>query len=346
MQEITVRSAAKGTWNSDLTTLKFSLFHLREWVESANNENSRSIFLDFWQGNTLIAKSAGLVLLEKKKTLGKQLFFFAPPSTFDGLPETMSACLDALARYARKNNYSRIKQFPFDSKTNNAFEAKKYNVSGFTEYILKLDDEYQHFKPGQDLKKKLRLAEKAETEFHVSSNIAHLDLLIDLMHETQKRRMERDHEHYNLFAFKNVTLESLRYLIEQKVAVLYYSLNNGNIHYLTLSLEFGNKAYGLYTGADSFAYQHGLPGFMATKLAQHYLNRGYSYFNIGTNISNKNEDVNISNFKKQIGCVAVDVYCAHSQFLTFPQTIITLAQKAGKKLPHNHITKKMAKAIG
>jgi hypothetical protein len=343
--DITITCGAKATWNNDLTNLKFSLLHIKEWIESISCETCRPIFLDFRRGEKVVAKAAGLVLLEKKKTLGKQLFFYAPPSTIDGLPQTMSDCLEALAAYSRKNHFSRIKQFPFDLKTHQPFDAHKYKVTAYKEYIFNLDAEYLTFKPGPGLRKKLQLAENAATEFHVSNDIEHLDLLIDLMQKTQDMRVERHCEKYNLFSFKYVNRESLKYLIEQKKAIIYYSLNHGEIHYLTLSLEFDNKAYGLYNGTDAFGYENGLPAFMATKLAHYYQLKGFGYFNLGANPPNKIEDFNLSNFKKQLGCTPVDVYCAHSEFLTFPQTIITLAMKAGKKLPHNGITKTVMKAI-
>lgn len=315
-------------WNSDLENFQYSLFHLREWVESVSTPTLHPIYIDLYDGEIKIGKIAGLKIVRNKWLNIKQLFFYASPSLIEATELIAEKCLKALVTFAKENRYINLRCAPLDSKMHTTYNTCNLRKITYNEYIIRFDNSFNDFKPGQGLKKKLHLAARVDTQFCSSANpVKDLDLMLQLMNITKNKRTENSRSNYNPFSLRFVTAESLLKLIETGKGKIYHSLNAEEIHYVTLSLENGKQAYGLYNGTNEFGYKNGIPGFMAFMLSQYYNKNGFEYFNLGASLDNKEDDFHLSNFKKQVGCVPYPVFTIKSDYLIYPYKALIAARK-------------------
>ncbi len=326
-------------WNDDLTKYKYSLFHLKEWVESVANPDLTPIYIDIFENESKIGKIAGLIVSEKKWLYGRQLFFYSGPSIIYVDKLINEKCISAIYNFAVNNGFSRVFLFPLDSKSPESIDLPFLKKYQYFEYVLKLKNEYLHHKHGSGIQKKLNLALKANTEFHKSETpIEDMLLMVKMMEKTKQLRLQKSRKDYKLFSIMYVNLKTLYKLIHNKLGVVYYSLNNGEKHFVTLSLEHNNQVYGLYNGTDEFGYKNGLPGFMATKLAHYYMRNGADYFNLGASLDNKEDEYHLSNFKKQIGCIPQPVFTYKSDYLVNPQKTMVKILKYAKNQPYINVS--------
>jgi len=327
-------------WNSDLENFQYSLFHLREWVESVSTPTLHPIYIDLYEGEIKIGKIAGLIILEKVWLYGKRLFFYSGPSLINDTPELAEHCLKALVNFAIQNRFSKFKHTPLDSKTQSNIHLKGIQKIPYYEYIINFSAGYENFKPGQDLKKKLRLAAAANTEFHKSkSPLKDLDLMVNMLNKTKLLRINRDRKNYNIFSLQYVNKNTIQNLIKSGKGVIYHSLNDNEKHCVTLCFEHINQAYGIYISTDEFGYKNGITAFIATELSKLYQSNGFKYFNLGASIDDKEDDTHLANFKIKLGCIKQQVSTCYTDFLIFPQTLIDKINKAEKKLPKNSLTR-------
>jgi hypothetical protein len=337
-QKIIVHEVADSNWNDSLEGYHYSIFHIREWLESVRTEKTLPVYLDIYLGEKIIAKISGIFTYDSIHP-GRILYFYSAPAMHQDAPEAgYGPCLDALIPFARANGCNLVLISFLDSKQRTAPDSRFFKLIKTQEFILDLKGGYPSHKPGSGLKKKLNLAQQANTMFVKDSSPQWLDVLFNLLETTKKERLLKKRRDYDPLSFKAVTRESLLKLIHSGKGVFHIAQNHGAVHYLSLELVHNGKGYGLYNGTDLFGYQNGLPAWTITRSAIEFIQEGAEYLNLGGTISTREDGEKLAHFKKQLGAIPADVYVLKSDFIRFPYRLINPFINMARILPYNPFT--------
>jgi hypothetical protein len=335
---IVVREASKVNWNESLEGYDFSIFQIKEWLESIETKKTRPVFLDIVNGDETIAKISGIITRQTTQ-FGKVLYFYSGPALKKGANEEQyNNCLEAVIPYAKKHRCSMVLMDYMDSKQRTKPTSIHFKYQYTKEYIADLANDYKTHKPGSGLKQKLKKAAMADVIFKKDNAAELLEVLIKLQHTTKKVRLNKKRNDYNPFIFDCVNKESLLKLIHSGKAAFHYVIKNNDIHYISMDMEHNNKSYGLYNGADAYAYENGIPAWAITQSALKYMDEGFQYLNLGATAYYREDSIHLANFKQQLGGKPANVCIMKTDFLIFPYKLINPIINLGRKIPYNPIT--------
>jgi hypothetical protein len=225
-----------------------------------------------------------------------------------------------------------------DSKRRTKPTSTFFKYQQTQEYIIDLDNDFRTRRPSRSLKQNLMKAAKAEVIFKKENSAKLLDVLIKLQQITKKVRLNKNRNDYNPFIFDCVNKETLLKLVHSGKAAFHYAIKDDEIHYISLELEHNNKSYGLYNGADAFAYENGIPSWAITQSALKYMEEEKQYLNLGATAYYREDSVHLAKFKEQLGAKPANVCIMKTDFLIFPYNLINPIINLGRKIPYNPIT--------
>ncbi|MFT3740005.1 MAG: GNAT family N-acetyltransferase [Breznakibacter sp.] len=303
----------KSEWQAKLKDFKYSFFISPEWIESAQNEKCRPVYLDFVIQNQVKAKIAGLEI-NGGALLGKQLYFYSGPAMAVYDDDTHRQCYGMLLDYARTCGYSKLSVRPFDQRIHHKADVVGYKVIRSEE--LKL-----YFAPNEEIKKfsfgfkqNVKKARKAGVEFHESQSEELFDKLFELIGVTQKVRTGKYGVEYNPLGLLNLNENTLRNLIRTGGAKFYYATLEGKVVSIQLNIEFDNRTYGFLMGSDTGAYKIGAPSFLDANIIQQVHSKLYHDYNLGGAPSGEEGGQGIIRYKESMGAERYATYGYYSPF--------------------------------
>jgi hypothetical protein len=328
---IRIIQSDEAQWKAALSDYQYSLFLAPEWIESVTDERHTALYLDFYNGNTQVAKLSGLICMESR-VKGTQLYFYAAPAF---RPETVGLfddCHRALKEWAAQQGYSRIIIGSYDQQALNRCQVKGFFTNLRYEYIVdfKREETVGNFSTG--FKKNYKKAQKLGTTFHSVSGKDQIEQLLSLMGITNEIRVNKYGNRYNPFYLKNLDAQSLEKLVGSGVGKIYYTLTDNQVYSMQFNVERDKKSYGLLMGSDNFAYKNGLPSYVDYNLIEIYRDNGFSYYNSGGGPVEAGGE-GIEQYKKSMGAEKSVFAGSTTNFLVFPQKILNPLLNLGRKLP-------------
>lgn len=342
---LTIKSITRDDYVSDLMLFRHSLFIRPEWIEPVCNGNKKPLYLNVYNGDALIGKIAGVV--RKRAFFSQDLYFYSEPALELYNQETLNACLQALIAYAKENRLVRLTFNYLDQQSSLVpDQGLDLKIKKTEEFVIELDGAYQSFKPGNNFRNKLKKASRAQTEFHRATSTEMVDALVQFLTVTSNIRVSKKRHAYNVFTYKYVDKQVLKRFVAEGAGVFYYATNNGEVNYISLCYEAGDRAYELYNGTNSFGYSNGLTGWMVTKRSEHYQSLNYKYFNMGGIPHEKGDRANLAGFKIQSGCVSKKVYIAKTDFIVYPEKALNIFLNLGRLVPYNGFVRYLIRLVG
>ena len=317
-QQIIVSRADVQSWNESLESFQYSLFQLKEWVDSVSDSKRKPFFLNLFYKDELVGKICG-VISNEKPLLGKLMYCFSGPAyKYPKNEELYKNCLEALVYYAKSKKYSRVYIDFWDSQWREPVYSELYKTIEWHEYVLELLNGEKYEIRSKDIRRKVRTAQSAGVEFGISFNSEMVGKLFEFMEYTRFFRLKKNRKSYNLINVPYVTRSSLEKLLLSKKAICHFAHQNGDIHYISLSLLNNGRVYGLLNGADEIGYTLSLPASSISGI----FNDEVSYLNFGASVEDRQDNLNLDVFKRKMGAVPHSVYVFRSNYLKQPQKIL------------------------
>jgi hypothetical protein len=345
ISQVKAISCHKEKWVQELEHFNHSLFMLPEWLEVVETPKRIPIYFDIESNNKLIGKASGLIIKDNR-IKGKQLFFYSGPSLIHNDAEIYNQCLDAIKHFATQHRFSRISMLYFDHRLPHKPQSPHFRSYVMVESIIHLQTDYCDFKPGSSLRKKRNTAIRVQTSYFHSRETKELNRLSELAEITLNRRKKRHQSDYKKLEFPYFTEDLLPKLMKSGLGNMYCTMNpDGLTHFISVTMEHKNSSYGLFNGCDEFGYQNGLPGYLILQLSQEYQKKGFERFNLGGAPAISNERGKLIQFKEETGGKLNKLYVAKTDFLVFPQNAMNPFINLARKMPYNHISRKLSQLL-
>lgn len=312
---VTIKQADVHIWNEELEKLHYSLFLLREWIESVSSDKHVAIYLDFFHKDELVGKICGIIIQESLLK-GRLLYCFSGPAfKYPDDGELYKECLEALVLFANRQKCSRVYVDFWDSQWDKPVCSKLYKTIEWQEYAVGLLNGEKYEIHSKNIRKKIRSAQSAGFETGMDNNPDLIDKLFEFMEYTRIIRARRNRKNYNLINVNYVTKSSLKKLLQTKKAICHFGHQNGDIHYISFSIVNKERVYGLLNGADEKGYELGLPAFTISGM----FGDEVRYVNFGASIADEQDNANLDAFKRKLGAVSHSVYVFRTKYLRQPQ---------------------------
>lgn len=312
---VNVKQADVHSWNEELEKLHYSLFQLREWIESVSTDKRVAIFLDFFHKDELVGKICGIITQESLLK-GRLLYCFSGPAfKYPDDGELYKQCLEALVFFAYCQKCSRVYVDFWDSQWDKPVRSNIFKTIEWQEYAVGLLNGEKYEIHSKNIRKKIRSAQSAGVEIGLDNNPDLIDKLFEFMEFTRIHRARKNRKKYKLINVNYVTKSSLKKLLETKKAICHFGHLNGDIHYISFSIMNKERLYGLLNGADEKGYELGLPAFTISGMFKDDVR----YVNFGASIEDKHDNANLDAFKRKMGAVPHSVYVFKTNYLRQPQ---------------------------
>ncbi len=330
-ETIIIKQSEASQWKAGISEYNYSLFLSPEWINSVSDSTHQPLFLDFFQGNSLVAKLSGLICKESRLK-GTQLYFYAAPAFLPDTLHLFDACHEVLKQWAIDEKYSRIIIASYDQQTVQQCRIKDFYTNLRYEYIVDFKSDNGLGKFATGFKKNYKKAQKLGATFYQDNQNGSLDRLLTLMGVTKDLRVNKYGCSYNPFYLKNMSSQSLRKLVESGVGKVYCACVYDKVCSVQLNIEDGNQSYGLLMGSDDSAYKSGLPSFVDYNLIEQYKSQGFLYYNPGGGPQDAGGS-GIEQYKKAMGAEKFVFAGSTTNFLVYPQKLLNPLLYLGRKLP-------------
>ena len=318
-------------WSACLSKYNYSLFLSPQWIESVSDNNHHPLYLDFIQGDKVVAKISGLICKESRLK-GRQLYFYAAPAFLSDTIHLFDACYQALRQWAIEKHFSRVIIASYDQQTVKQCGVKGFYLNLRYEYVVDFKSNGGPGKFATGFKKNYKKAQKLGATFHLDNQNGGLNRLLELLGITKDLRTNKYGCSYNPFYLKNMNAESLRRLVESGAGKLYCACVDDKVCSVQLNIECDKKSYGLLMGSDDSAYKNGLPSFVDYNLIEQYQIMGFNYYNPGGGPTDAGGS-GIEQYKKAMGAQKFIFTGATTNFLVYPQKLLNPLLFIGRRLP-------------
>jgi hypothetical protein len=333
------------TWSETLNEYNYSLFITHAWVESLTNSTKKPIYLDFFSGDTGIAKIAGFSF-DSGLFWQRKLLFYAGPALKSNLPETSAdKCIDALLRYAKKYRYSRVVLLSYDYPYS-SINWKMLGLSERSEFIIDLLQEKETINKSisRESKRLITRAIEYGFVFKESCSSEMTGHLIKLMQETKRIRLSKGYGDYNYFYFPGFNQQSLENLVRKEVIHFYTVEKDSEIYAVQAVMQDNQKAYALFIGVNAEGYRFGVPSFIDYSIISLLRNNHYKYLNFG-GVPTQKTHQGLIHFKKSLGAKQQFSSYGSTNFLVFPYTLLNPVVRMIRKIPGNALVDYIKKVV-
>ncbi len=335
-REVRILSCSDSeSWYVDQEDYDFSMFIAPFWIESLKDENKRPLYLDFFQGEKVIAKIGGFAV-NSNYAFQRKFLFYAAPALKKNLPDNIiDRCIRALIRYTRTEKMCRLILLSYDSRHISNLQ-KKYGFSGRCEYLVDLKQDKEKIKNNISRNVK-RDYKDAISHGFVFKEVVSTDMssrLINLMKETKKVRISKGYSDYNYFYINGLNEDTLRNLISRDVIHFYCVERDSELFAVQAVMQNNQQAYALLIGVKAEGYQYGLPSFIDYSLILSLKEKNYSYINFGGVPIDKTHK-GLADFKKRLGAVECFSTYGSTHFINMPYVLLNPLVRLLRKLPDN-----------
>jgi len=313
-------------WEQHLKLFSATPFFAPSWLECFRTKNHIPIYLEFTSGGKTIGLEAGLIIEPSNalfKRLFRFLFFFSGPAIVDTDSDSRKMCLSQLIRYAEKEHYAYIKMQSWDCPYEISNEGLPFKPLVRKEYIIDIRPNMAELVHRISKRKwrYIKAAERKGLTFHESSSPEIIGDLLSLLQETKSLRLSKQYEDYHFFYISYFTKETLYELIKNKMARIFYVQNDHNIICVYFGIAYGNRAYGLFIGANHEAYDNQVPTFITFKIIEKFKAEGIEFLNMG-GVPSDSSSNGLIHFKTSLGasehvCTGGRTHHLQSHFLNY-----------------------------
>ena len=317
--KIEVVETVRETWIIDLNLFHYSVFITPEWIESVASSTNPPIYFDFTLNGEIIAKISGIII--KRSNSKTYLYFYAGPALKELDENVFNKCLNALYSYAKSKSFLMVSIGSFDNKHSLKIKSYKFLPTKRFEFVVPLKNGIKNISMNNRFKRNVKKGKKISPQIKNSTDANKINILIDLLTETKKIRINKYNVDYHPFYLANLNKETLKKLLEVGIARIYYSENNGSIDCMEFNLERGNYVYMLLKGTNEAGYKHGMPSYLSYTLIKKYIEKGFSTYNQGGRPRSTDGD-GLEIYKKSMGAEKIATYAATSLFLIWPYKLL------------------------
>ncbi len=334
-------------WEQHLKSFSAPPFFAPSWLECFRTKNRIPVYLEFISGGKIIGLVAGLRIEPSNalfKRLFRFLFFFSGPAVVATDNGSRKMCLSQLIRYAKKDHYAYIKMQSWDYPYEINNECLPFQPLIRKEYIIDIRPNMAEL-TNRISKRKwryIKAAEKKGLTFHESSSPEIIGDLLSLLEETKLLRLSKQYEGYHFFYISYFTKETLYELIKNKIARIFYVQKDHNIICVYFGIAYGNRAYGLFIGANHEAYDNQVPTFITFKIIEKFKAEGIEFLNMG-GVPSDSSSSGLIHFKKSLG--AVEHTCAGGRTHHLQSSFLNCLTDAYSRFPDLKIKKIVKKKL-
>lgn len=309
-------------WDAELDKLCGSLFMTSKWLDAISADGKRPVLLKFIRDGKVLALLGGIELLYPRYNL-KQLFFYSGIAIRTKDNGLIRKCKLSLFKYAKNNNYFRIRMKSYDHTSYAQASLKQFKENQRIEFITFLDkdknDIFKNFDP--DVKRRARLARKAGLTLKISRSNSFTEKMFSLLEETRKIRNSKGYGAYDYYYLPFFKGEEIKKLVAAGYASFYYAELMGEILSIQFVFECQGKAYEIFEGTSSKGYKLNAPAFLMYEVTGLLKEKRCQYYNHG-GIPHSLPHDGLKKFKAKIGAVAIDSYEGLTDYITFPFYLI------------------------
>lgn len=345
MDKIRVSEVEALVWQQDADFFNCGLFNSVEWVGSIAHDVYKTIFLNFYLNEEVVAKISGMVI-DNGRLKGRQLYFVSGPALVNWKTEIFLGALEALYEFAKSNRYSRIQIRPFDQHLEELAPAKNYFHLENTEFLVDYVSHPEGIKFSSNFMRNVAKAKKSGAQFHQSRSHDVLRKMLELIEATRQTRIKKYGKDYKPMYMLNMNEQTLASLLDSGIGMLNYTELNGSINSVLFSLEKNRKQYFLLLGSDDIAYQHGLPSLIAYSVSSIARSKGFRYYNLGLVPREEEGAAGLIRHKEAQGGIAFVSYGYYTYFIGFPFNLLNPLMKYSKRLPENKFLNKLRTLFG
>lgn len=311
---VKITKSDRANWSQDLPSFEYSFFISPQWVESAANDHCDPIYLDFEREGKVVAKISGLIV-KGGLLKGTRLYFYSGPAFIEYSADLLRGCLTELLAFAKRERYSKISVRPFDEVVHEGVVVPGFKMLQSQEYKILFYPDKEHKEYSYGFKQNVKKAKKAGAQLHMGHSQELLDVLFELIGNTQKIRTGKYGTEYNPLGLLNLNEATLRKVLDTGLGKFYYVTIDDKIVSIQLNLELENRTYGFLMGSDNSAYKAGVPSFLDTNVILFAQENGMSVYNLGGAPAAEQGGAGISKYKESMGGVLFDVFGYYSPFL-------------------------------
>ncbi len=333
------------SWSSQLVEYDHSLFIAPFWIESLRDEEKQPLYLNFIQGDEVIAKIGGF-LVNSKYAFQRKLLFYAAPAIKKNLPECIvDQCITALVQYTKTEKICRLILLSYDSRHISNLN-KKYGFSMRSEYIVDLTQDKERIKSNvsRNIKRDYKYAVTEGFVFKEGVSVDMSGLLINLMKETQRVRTSKGYSGYNYFYINGLNQETFVNLVRKNVIHFYYIERGSEIFAVQAVIQSSQQAYALLIGMNATGYEFGLSSFIDYSLIQLLKENNYSYVNFG-GVPIDRTHKGIAGFKRRLGAMEHFSTYGSTHFLIFPYNLVNPLVRLLRHAPENPVVSYLKKIV-
>ncbi len=317
--KIKIQEQSKKEWEKYLNLFHYSLFITPEWIEAIADSTHTPIYLNFFLKDIKVGKISGLII--KRSETKTYLYFYAGPALKELNEDIYTQCLNALYRFAKKHSYAMISIGSFDSKHSLRYRGYKYMNTKRYEFVVPLSKGLQEININKRFKRNVKKARKVDSLIKHSGDIKEISILLKLLKETKKIRIQKYSTEYQPFYLANLNENALKKLIRSGIARIHYTENNDSIDSMEFNLEKDKYVYMLLKGTNENGYKNGLSSVLSYSLINEYIGQGYFTYNQGGRPPGS-DGAGLEVFKKSMGAEKIATYSAISNFLTYPYKLL------------------------
>ena len=201
------------------------------------------------------------------------------------------------------------------------------------EYTVRLNNNGTENGPNfnRNFKRHLKVAMNQPVTFNEERDARIIDQLIELMNNTLKHRDMRHKGDYDPFYLDNLNKNTLKKLLHSGIGKVYSLSSENRRHIIQFNLERDKQVFGLFLGADDYAYKYGLRTLMDYQLIQKYKSENKAFYNMGS-IPHSRHGLGLAEYKHSAGAEPLKVYGIYSHFISAPYRYVNPIYDLGRKI--------------
>jgi len=242
-------------------------FHSRAWIRCFKSDHLVPVYLRFVSNGIPVGGVAGLIVEPRMailKPIDRRLFFFSGPALASMDRISIGECMQVLNRYAVDQQFTSLislgRDYPYAYDWGNS----RVHLQFMHELIIDLSSSQEQvvIRMRKSIREQARKAERSGLTFHPQQDASTLPQLLNLIANTQLRRMNKSGVSFSPYYIHYLDEKSLRRLSESSIARFFVARRGTEVLCSLLVFTFAKRAYALLIGCSNEGYQLRAPAFV------------------------------------------------------------------------------------
>jgi hypothetical protein len=315
---IKIRELDPGTWGEKVEVHGISPFLTRSYLDSLKSEALRPIYMGFFDEEELIGGVSGIVdlsqnVLNQRLKLLKSVHFYTGPYLLK--EDREKAIHTEMISYLKARNYVKFQNSGLDESPNPKIDVEGFHIYRNPEFVIPIGEDKRMIldRMNRNTKRKIKRAEEANLQYHLSKDPGMVDDLYRLMDSINAIRIDRGYSNVKMDYLPYVTRCVLKKQMISGIATLSYITKGENIVCIKINIHYKGRAFAIYIGTSRDGYDLGANALIYLKDMEHLRSIGCKTLNLGGLPKEGKQGLEV--FKMSLGAHKVDSWSMVSPIL-------------------------------